>query len=140
MRIEKFSKLWIVKLLSICRNHNMMDPTTSEQQTTGQNSAKNQRKWFMKWSRLQMHVTRMRVHGYLTKDLLPKRRRKWLNSSVLFSIGSYLRCLLLELLLLLAQLLPMHWAIEISSSKFLMLTDFINYKLKSIINYLFLMV
>ena len=48
MRIEKFSKLWIVKLLSICRNHNKIDVTTSEQQTTGQNSAKNQRKLFMK--------------------------------------------------------------------------------------------
>jgi len=71
----------------------------------------------------------LRVHGYLAKDLLPKRRRKWSNSSVLFSIGSYLYCLPLELLLLLAQHLPMHWEIEISSSKFLMLTDFINNKL-----------
>ena len=60
MRIEKFSKLWIVKLLSICRNHNKINPTTSEQQTTGQNSAKNQRKWFMKSSGLQIHVTCMR--------------------------------------------------------------------------------
>ena len=48
MRIEKFSKLWIVKLLSLCRKSNKIEPTTLEGKTTDQNSTKNHRKWFMK--------------------------------------------------------------------------------------------
>lgn len=53
MRIEKFSKLWIVKLLSLCRNSNKIHPTSPEGDTTG---AKNQRKWFMKYNGIEIHV------------------------------------------------------------------------------------
>jgi len=45
MRIEKFSKSWVVKLF--CRKSSKIHPATSAKQTTGQNSTKNQRKWIL---------------------------------------------------------------------------------------------
>ena len=46
MRIEKFSKSLVVKLF--CRKSCKIHPTTSAEQTTGQNSTKNQRKWILR--------------------------------------------------------------------------------------------
>ena len=46
MRIEKFSKSLVVKLF--CRKSCKIHPITSAEQTTGQNSTKNQRKWILR--------------------------------------------------------------------------------------------